>query len=115
MAMASEMMNEQLGATTHVEGNGGYVIRGFGCPLAALTGKHPGVCLAMESLVAEVVGAPFANVAIARSGPGAVLKSAVVHRVSEPTKGETHMGRPVVHDPLQTADEHAAVQPSRGL
>jgi predicted ArsR family transcriptional regulator len=58
VAMASEMMNEQLGATTHVEGNGGYVIRGFGCPLAALTGKHPGVCLAMESFVAEVVGMP---------------------------------------------------------
>ena len=56
VAMASEMMNEQLGATTHVEGNGGFIIRGFGCPLAALTGKHPGVCLAMESFVAEVVG-----------------------------------------------------------
>jgi predicted ArsR family transcriptional regulator len=58
VATVSEMMNEQLGALTHVEGNGGYVIRGVGCPLAALTGKHPGVCLAMESLVAEVVGVP---------------------------------------------------------
>ena len=58
VAMASEMMNEQLGALTHVEGNGGYVIRGLGCPLAALTGKHPGVCLAMESLVVEIVGVP---------------------------------------------------------
>jgi predicted ArsR family transcriptional regulator len=58
VALASQMMNEQLGATTHVEANGGYVIRGVGCPLAALTGKHPGVCLAMESLVAEVVGVP---------------------------------------------------------
>jgi DeoR family transcriptional regulator, suf operon transcriptional repressor len=58
VAMVSEMLNEQLGALTHVEGNGGYVIRGVGCPLAALTGKHPGVCLAMESLVTEVVGAP---------------------------------------------------------
>jgi predicted ArsR family transcriptional regulator len=56
-AMASEMLNEHLGAMTHVEGNGGYKIRGSGCPLAALTGKHRGVCLAMESLVAEVVGA----------------------------------------------------------
>ncbi|PYR92022.1 MAG: hypothetical protein DMF84_14680 [Acidobacteria bacterium] len=56
VAMASEMMNEQLGATTRVEGNGGYVIRGVGCPLAALTGKNPGVCVAMESLVTEVVG-----------------------------------------------------------
>lgn len=56
VAMACETMNEQLGATTRVEANGGYIIRGFGCPLAALTGKHPGVCLAMESFVAEVVG-----------------------------------------------------------
>lgn len=60
--MASEMMNEQLGAMTHVEGNGGYVIRGVGCPLAALTGKHPGVCLAMESLVTEVVWSARARV-----------------------------------------------------
>jgi predicted ArsR family transcriptional regulator len=55
---ASEMMNEHLGAMTHVEGNGGIVIRGAGCPLAALTGKHPGVCLAMETLVTEIVGVP---------------------------------------------------------
>jgi predicted ArsR family transcriptional regulator len=58
VGVASEMLNEQLGAMTHVEGNGRYVIRGVGCPLAALTGKHPGVCLAMESLVAEVIGVP---------------------------------------------------------
>ena len=58
VAMASQMLNEALGAMTHVEGNGSYVIHGVGCPLAALTGKHPGVCLAMESLVAEVIGAP---------------------------------------------------------
>lgn len=38
------------------EGNGGVVIRGAGCPLAALTGKHRGVCLAIESLVSEIVG-----------------------------------------------------------
>lgn len=56
VAAASEMLNEQLGALTHVERDGEYVIRGVGCPLAALTGKHPGVCLAMESFVAEVVG-----------------------------------------------------------
>lgn len=58
VGIVSEMMNEQLGTVTYVEGNGGYVIRGVGCPLAALTGKHPGVCLAMESLVAEVLGVP---------------------------------------------------------
>jgi predicted ArsR family transcriptional regulator len=58
MAIASEMLNDELGAMTHVESNGHVILRGVGCPLAALTGKHPGVCLAMESLVAEVVGAP---------------------------------------------------------
>jgi predicted ArsR family transcriptional regulator len=30
----SELLNEQLGAVTHVEKNGGYVIRGEGCPLS---------------------------------------------------------------------------------
>jgi predicted ArsR family transcriptional regulator len=58
VAMVSEMMNEQLGALTSVERNGRYIIRGSGCPLAALTGKHPGVCLAMESLVAEMLRVP---------------------------------------------------------
>ena len=57
-AAASKMMNTQLGAMTRVESNGSIVIRGAGCPLAALTGKHKGVCLAMESLVTEIVGVP---------------------------------------------------------
>jgi predicted ArsR family transcriptional regulator len=56
VAQASDLLNEQLGALTHVEHNGGYVIRGTLCPLAALTGKHPGVCLAIESFVSEIVG-----------------------------------------------------------
>jgi predicted ArsR family transcriptional regulator len=40
---ASHLLNQQLGAVTHVEQNGGYIIRGEGCPLSALTGKHPAV------------------------------------------------------------------------
>jgi predicted ArsR family transcriptional regulator len=55
-AAASRLLNDQLGATTRVERNGSLVLRGRGCPLAALTGKHPGVCLAMESLIAEAIG-----------------------------------------------------------
>jgi predicted ArsR family transcriptional regulator len=57
VAKASELMNEHLGALTRVEVNGGISIRGAGCPLSALTGKHPGVCLVMESFVSEIVGA----------------------------------------------------------
>jgi predicted ArsR family transcriptional regulator len=55
---ASRLMNEQLGAITHVEENGSYVIRGAGCPLAALSGKHPAVCLSMESMLQELLDTP---------------------------------------------------------
>ena len=55
---ASELMNTHLGAHTHVERNGHYVIRGVSCPLAALTSQHPAVCLAVRSWLTEVVGAP---------------------------------------------------------
>jgi len=54
---ASGLLNDQLGAVTHVEENGRFIIRGDGCPLSALTGKHPAVCRAMESLVEQLVGA----------------------------------------------------------
>ena len=56
VALVSQLINDQLGALTSVEKNGAIVIRGRGCPLAALTRKHPGVCLAMESLIAEAIG-----------------------------------------------------------
>lgn len=62
MAAASTLLNRELGATTRVEKeNGSYVIRGDGCPLSSLTGKHRGVCLAIESLVGEVVGGKVAE------------------------------------------------------
>jgi predicted ArsR family transcriptional regulator len=57
-AAASQILNEELGALTRVEQNGHITIRGASCPLSALTGKHRGVCLAMESFVSAVVGAP---------------------------------------------------------
>jgi predicted ArsR family transcriptional regulator len=58
-AAASRLLNEELGALTHVvKANGGFAIRGVGCPLSAVTGKHPAVCLAIESLVGEIVRAP---------------------------------------------------------
>jgi predicted ArsR family transcriptional regulator len=67
VTLASQLLNEQLGALTHVEKNGRFVIRGEFCPLSALTGKHAGVCLAMESLVSAVVGAPVHECCV-RSG-----------------------------------------------
>jgi len=55
---ASDFLNEQLGAVTRVQKNGSYTIRGTSCPIAALTGKHAAVCVAVESLVEAIVGAP---------------------------------------------------------
>lgn len=69
VAKASELMNEHLGALTHVEANGGIAIKGAGCPLAALTGKHRGACLAMESFVAEIVAVPVRECCERADGP----------------------------------------------
>src|SRR5688500_10342324 len=55
---ATGQVHEHLGALTPADGNGAIVIRGAGCPLAAVTGTHRGVCLAIASLVAEIVGVP---------------------------------------------------------
>jgi predicted ArsR family transcriptional regulator len=65
---ASELLNRELGALTRVEETDSYRIRGAGCPLAAITGKHPAVCLAIEGLVTDVVGAP-AHECCDRDGP----------------------------------------------
>ena len=58
VALASQLLNEHLGAVTRVERNGNYTIRGAACPIAAVTGQYPMVCLAIESFVAEVVDRP---------------------------------------------------------
>lgn len=52
------LLNEQFGSTMKVEkANNHYVLRGYGCPLAALTGSHPTVCVAIESLIATLLNA----------------------------------------------------------
>jgi DeoR family suf operon transcriptional repressor len=57
--VANELLKGQLGAVTTVaRKNGGFLIRGVACPLAAITNKHPSVCLVMESFVQEIVGVP---------------------------------------------------------
>lgn len=52
----SALLNDQFGSTMKVEkANGHFILRGFGCPLAALTGNHPAVCLAVESVIATLL------------------------------------------------------------
>ena len=56
---ANELLSGQLGAATPVtRPNGGFVIRGASCPLAAITHQLPSGCLVMESFLREIVDAP---------------------------------------------------------
>jgi predicted ArsR family transcriptional regulator len=49
----------ELGGLAEVkEQDGGYVIRGCSCPLAAAVTGHPETCLLAEALLADVIGAP---------------------------------------------------------
>ena len=59
LAAGSEVLNSQLGAVSHVTDDGGWAIKSSGCPLGALTDKHPGACLAIESLLEEGIGIPL--------------------------------------------------------
>jgi predicted ArsR family transcriptional regulator len=56
-AAISITLNEELGAVTRVEPiNHHFMIRGHGCPLAAVTADHPAACLAIETFIAEMTG-----------------------------------------------------------
>ena len=49
-------LNELGGLAEVQERDGGLVIRGYGCPLAAVTPEHPEACRMVETLIAELVG-----------------------------------------------------------
>jgi predicted ArsR family transcriptional regulator len=53
-AVASELLN-QLGGVTEVERQS---VRGYSCPLAAAVRENPRTCLAVESLLSELLGVP---------------------------------------------------------
>ncbi len=56
--VAVAALNELGGLAELEEGEGAFVIRGYSCPLAAVTPGRPGVCKLAETLVAEVAGVP---------------------------------------------------------
>ena len=55
---AAGVLNELGGLAELEERDGTLVIRGYSCPLAAVTPEHPEVCRMAEALVAEVAGVP---------------------------------------------------------
>jgi predicted ArsR family transcriptional regulator len=55
---AADVLSELGGLAELEEQDGTLIIRGYGCPLAAVTPDHPEVCRVAEALVAEVAGVP---------------------------------------------------------
>jgi predicted ArsR family transcriptional regulator len=55
---AAGVLNELGGLAELEEQDGTLVVRGYSCPLAAVTPYHPEVCRLAEALVAEVAGVP---------------------------------------------------------
>lgn len=56
---AASALLEELGALNEIERrDGGFVIRGYGCALAAAVHGRPEVCRAMESLLTELLEVP---------------------------------------------------------
>jgi predicted ArsR family transcriptional regulator len=55
---AVEVLNELGGLAELEERDGGFVIRGYSCPLTGVTPDHPEVCRIAETLIAELAGVP---------------------------------------------------------
>ena len=55
---AVDVLNELGGLAELEEHDGGFVIRGYSCPLAGVTPEHPEVCRMAETLIAELAGVP---------------------------------------------------------
>jgi len=53
---AVAVLNELGGLAELEERDGGLAIRGYGCPLAAVTPDHPEACRMVETLIAELAG-----------------------------------------------------------
>jgi predicted ArsR family transcriptional regulator len=56
--LAATVLTELGGIVDVEETNGTLTLRGFSCPLADAVRTHPAMCQAVETLVAELVGAP---------------------------------------------------------
>ncbi len=56
---AVEVLNEMGGMAELEQENGGYAIRSYSCPLAAIVPGHPEVCTLASTLLTELVGVPI--------------------------------------------------------
>lgn len=57
------------GSASFHESEGKHFIRSNGCPLAAVTGRHPEACLIAESLLTQIIGGPVKEHCIHGASP----------------------------------------------
>jgi predicted ArsR family transcriptional regulator len=58
VAAASALLNELGGVTEVEEHNGEWSIRGRSCPLGVVVRENPRICVAVETLLSELLGTP---------------------------------------------------------
>ena len=59
LEVAVNVLNVLGGLAELEEHDGGFVIRGYSCPLAGVTPDHPEVCHMAEALLTELAGVPI--------------------------------------------------------
>jgi predicted ArsR family transcriptional regulator len=58
VAVAAAALRDLGGDVEVQRTEGGYTLQGYGCPLSAVTAKHPEVCALARALVEEITGQP---------------------------------------------------------
>jgi predicted ArsR family transcriptional regulator len=80
---AVEVLNELGGLAELEEHDGGVVIRGYSCPLAAVTPDHPEMCRMAKTLLTELVGVPVHEHCERGERPRCCFKIALPNDTSE--------------------------------
>jgi predicted ArsR family transcriptional regulator len=81
---AVEVLNELGGLAELEEREGDVVIRGYSCPLAAVTPDHPEVCRMIEALIAELAGVPVREHCDRGESPRCCFEVAYPHEPRNP-------------------------------
>jgi predicted ArsR family transcriptional regulator len=81
---AVEVLNKLGGLAELEEGEEAVVIRGYSCPLAAVTPDHPEVCRMIEALIADLAGVPVRENCARGESPRCCFEVAHPHDADNP-------------------------------
>lgn len=60
----------------------GYLLKGYSCPLSAVTARHPQVCALASALVEDITGRPVTSAASETAAHGADSESTTSRMLS---------------------------------